>query len=76
MKGKRDLLKPGRVSRGSWSLSTVTVSGRHIVMVPLDMLCVLQMFVKEGTLMKVSKKSRQPRHLFLVIICTIQNFRI
>lgn len=36
MKGKRDLLKPGR------------------------------MFVKEGTLMKVSKKSRQPRHLFLM----------
>ncbi|XP_051804218.1 FYVE, RhoGEF and PH domain-containing protein 5 isoform X2 [Acanthochromis polyacanthus] len=36
MKGKRDLLKPGR------------------------------MFVKEGTLMKVSRKSRQPRHLFLM----------
>nr|XP_020488783.1 FYVE, RhoGEF and PH domain-containing protein 5-like isoform X1 [Labrus bergylta] len=36
VKGKRDLLKPGR------------------------------MFVKEGTLMKVSKKSRQPRHLFLM----------
>nr|XP_046240492.1 FYVE, RhoGEF and PH domain-containing protein 5 isoform X2 [Scatophagus argus] len=36
IKGKRDLLKPGR------------------------------MFVKEGTLMKVSKKSRQPRHLFLM----------
>ncbi|KAG7229599.1 hypothetical protein INR49_012622 [Caranx melampygus] len=35
VKGKRDLLKPGR------------------------------MFVKEGTLMKVSRKSRQPRHLFL-----------
>lgn len=30
------------------------------------LLCFLQMFVKEGTLMKVSKKSRQPRHLFLV----------
>lgn len=25
-----------------------------------------QVFVKEGTLMKVSRKSRQPRHLFLV----------
>uniref|UniRef100_A0A3B4XYI8 FYVE, RhoGEF and PH domain containing 5a n=1 Tax=Seriola lalandi dorsalis TaxID=1841481 RepID=A0A3B4XYI8_SERLL len=36
VKGKRDLLKPGR------------------------------MFVKEGTLMKVSRKSRQPRHLFLM----------
>ncbi|XP_068171063.1 FYVE, RhoGEF and PH domain-containing protein 5 isoform X2 [Antennarius striatus] len=36
LKGKRDLLKPGRI------------------------------FVKEGTLMKVSKKSRQPRHLFLM----------
>ncbi|XP_056129111.1 FYVE, RhoGEF and PH domain-containing protein 5 isoform X2 [Lampris incognitus] len=36
VKGKRDLLKPGRV------------------------------FVKEGTLMKVSRKSRQPRHLFLM----------
>ncbi|CAK6958664.1 FYVE%2C RhoGEF and PH domain-containing protein 5 isoform X1 [Scomber scombrus] len=36
MKGKRDLLKHGR------------------------------MFVKEGTLMKVSRKSRQPRHLFLM----------
>ncbi|XP_061640567.1 FYVE, RhoGEF and PH domain-containing protein 5 isoform X2 [Phyllopteryx taeniolatus] len=36
MKGKRDLLKAGR------------------------------MFVKEGTLMKVSRKSRQPRHLFLM----------
>ncbi|KAM9409089.1 FYVE, RhoGEF and PH domain-containing protein 5 isoform 3-T3 [Pholidichthys leucotaenia] len=36
VRGKRDLLKPGR------------------------------MFVKEGTLMKVSKKSRQPRHLFLM----------
>ncbi|KAM3621326.1 uncharacterized protein V6R79_009710 [Siganus canaliculatus] len=36
VKGKRDLLKSGR------------------------------MFVKEGTLMKVSKKSRQPRHLFLM----------
>ncbi|CAG5983654.1 unnamed protein product [Menidia menidia] len=36
MKGKRDLLKPGRI------------------------------FVKEGTLMKVSRKSRQPRHLFLM----------
>ncbi|XP_047439075.1 FYVE, RhoGEF and PH domain-containing protein 5 isoform X2 [Mugil cephalus] len=36
MRGKRDLLKPGR------------------------------MFVKEGTLMKVSRKSRQPRHLFLM----------
>ncbi|XP_029006830.1 FYVE, RhoGEF and PH domain-containing protein 5 isoform X2 [Betta splendens] len=36
VRGRRDLLKPGR------------------------------MFVKEGTLMKVSKKSRQPRHLFLM----------
>ncbi|KAK6321554.1 hypothetical protein J4Q44_G00085300 [Coregonus suidteri] len=36
VRGKRDLLKPGRV------------------------------FVKEGTLMKVSRKSRQPRHLFLM----------
>ncbi|XP_072307744.1 FYVE, RhoGEF and PH domain-containing protein 5 [Eucyclogobius newberryi] len=36
VKGKRDLLKPGRI------------------------------FVKEGTLMKVSRKSRQPRHLFLM----------
>ncbi|CAB1423406.1 unnamed protein product [Pleuronectes platessa] len=36
VKGKRDLLKSGR------------------------------MFVKEGTLMKVSRKSRQPRHLFLM----------
>ncbi|XP_032369560.1 FYVE, RhoGEF and PH domain-containing protein 5 isoform X1 [Etheostoma spectabile] len=36
VKGKKDLLKPGR------------------------------MFVKEGTLMKVSRKSRQPRHLFLM----------
>ncbi|XP_068576241.1 FYVE, RhoGEF and PH domain-containing protein 5 isoform X2 [Cebidichthys violaceus] len=36
VKGKRDVLKPGR------------------------------MFVKEGTLMKVSRKSRQPRHLFLM----------
>ncbi|XP_018535602.1 FYVE, RhoGEF and PH domain-containing protein 5 isoform X1 [Lates calcarifer] len=36
VKGKRDLLKPGR------------------------------MFVKEGTLMKVSRKNRQPRHLFLM----------
>ncbi|XP_043108212.1 FYVE, RhoGEF and PH domain-containing protein 5 isoform X2 [Puntigrus tetrazona] len=36
VKGKRDLLQPGRV------------------------------FVKEGTLMKVSRKSRQPRHLFLM----------
>uniref|UniRef100_A0A3Q2YNC4 FYVE, RhoGEF and PH domain containing 5a n=1 Tax=Hippocampus comes TaxID=109280 RepID=A0A3Q2YNC4_HIPCM len=36
LKGKRDLLKAGR------------------------------MFVKEGTLMKVSRKSRQPRHLFLM----------
>lgn len=27
----------------------------------------LQMFVKEGTLMKVLKKSRLPRHLFLVL---------
>uniref|UniRef100_A0A665U8B5 FYVE, RhoGEF and PH domain-containing protein 5-like n=1 Tax=Echeneis naucrates TaxID=173247 RepID=A0A665U8B5_ECHNA len=36
VKGKRDLLKHGR------------------------------MFVKEGTLMKVSRKSRQPRHLFLM----------
>ncbi|XP_068450505.1 FYVE, RhoGEF and PH domain-containing protein 5 isoform X1 [Clinocottus analis] len=36
VKGKRDLLKAGR------------------------------MFVKEGTLMKVSRKSRQPRHLFLM----------
>uniref|UniRef100_UPI0037E8F05D FYVE, RhoGEF and PH domain-containing protein 5 isoform X2 n=1 Tax=Semicossyphus pulcher TaxID=241346 RepID=UPI0037E8F05D len=36
VKGKRELLKPGR------------------------------MFVKEGTLMKVSRKSRQPRHLFLM----------
>ncbi|XP_059185473.1 FYVE, RhoGEF and PH domain-containing protein 5 isoform X2 [Centropristis striata] len=36
VKGKRDLLKPGR------------------------------MFVKEGTLMKVSRKCRQPRHLFLM----------
>ncbi|XP_041836559.1 FYVE, RhoGEF and PH domain-containing protein 5 isoform X2 [Melanotaenia boesemani] len=36
MKGKKDLLKPGRI------------------------------FVKEGTLMKVSRKSRQPRHLFLM----------
>ncbi|XP_067360612.1 FYVE, RhoGEF and PH domain-containing protein 5 isoform X2 [Channa argus] len=36
VKGKRDLLKPGRL------------------------------FVKEGTLMKVSRKSRQPRHLFLM----------
>lgn len=36
VKGKRDLLKPGR------------------------------MFVKEGTLMKVSRKTRQPRHLFLM----------
>lgn len=26
----------------------------------------IQVFVKEGTLMKVSRKSRQPRHLFLV----------
>ena len=25
-----------------------------------------QVFVKEGTLMKVSRKCRQPRHLFLV----------
>lgn len=32
----------------------------------LRVLRFLQMFVKEGTLMKVSKKSRQPRHLFLV----------
>ncbi|XP_031423317.1 FYVE, RhoGEF and PH domain-containing protein 5 isoform X3 [Clupea harengus] len=36
VRGKRDLLQPGRV------------------------------FVKEGTLMKVSRKSRQPRHLFLM----------
>uniref|UniRef100_A0A1A8EZZ6 FYVE, RhoGEF and PH domain containing 5 n=3 Tax=Nothobranchius korthausae TaxID=1143690 RepID=A0A1A8EZZ6_9TELE len=36
IKGKRDLLKPGRI------------------------------FVKEGTLMKVSRKTRQPRHLFLM----------
>ncbi|XP_077583220.1 FYVE, RhoGEF and PH domain-containing protein 5 isoform X1 [Stigmatopora nigra] len=36
MKGKKDLVKAGR------------------------------MFVKEGTLMKVSRKSRQPRHLFLM----------
>ncbi|XP_051528911.1 FYVE, RhoGEF and PH domain-containing protein 5-like isoform X2 [Myxocyprinus asiaticus] len=36
VRGKRDLLQPGRV------------------------------FVKEGTLMKVSHKSRQPRHLFLM----------
>ncbi|KAM4612575.1 FYVE, RhoGEF and PH domain-containing protein 5 isoform 2-T2 [Polymixia lowei] len=36
VRGKRDLLKPGRV------------------------------FVKEGTLMKVSRKCRQPRHLFLM----------
>uniref|UniRef100_A0AAQ4NX56 FYVE, RhoGEF and PH domain containing 5a n=1 Tax=Gasterosteus aculeatus aculeatus TaxID=481459 RepID=A0AAQ4NX56_GASAC len=36
VRGKRDLLKPGRI------------------------------FVKEGTLMKVSRKSRQPRHLFLM----------
>ncbi|XP_013988870.2 FYVE, RhoGEF and PH domain-containing protein 5 isoform X1 [Salmo salar] len=36
VRGKRDLLKPGRV------------------------------FVKEGTLRKVSRKSRQPRHLFLM----------
>ncbi|XP_062842965.1 FYVE, RhoGEF and PH domain-containing protein 5 [Trichomycterus rosablanca] len=36
VKGKRNLLQPGRV------------------------------FVKEGTLMKVSRKSRQPRHLFLM----------
>lgn len=36
VKGKRDLLKSGRI------------------------------FVKEGTLMKVSRKSRQPRHLFLM----------
>ncbi|XP_044026819.1 FYVE, RhoGEF and PH domain-containing protein 5 isoform X2 [Siniperca chuatsi] len=36
VKGKRDLLKPGR------------------------------MFVKEGTLMKVARKNRQPRHLFLM----------
>lgn len=28
--------------------------------------CPSQVFVKEGTLMKVSRKSRQPRHLFLV----------
>lgn len=31
----------------------------------------LQMFVKEGTLMKVLKKSRLPRHLFLVLFSTI-----
>ncbi|XP_065131932.1 FYVE, RhoGEF and PH domain-containing protein 5-like [Paramisgurnus dabryanus] len=36
VRGKRDLLQPGRV------------------------------FVKEGTLMKVSRKCRQPRHLFLM----------
>ncbi|XP_016147649.1 FYVE, RhoGEF and PH domain-containing protein 5 isoform X2 [Sinocyclocheilus grahami] len=36
VRGKRDLLQPGRV------------------------------FVKEGTLMKVSRKSRQPRHVFLM----------
>ncbi|XP_059385323.1 FYVE, RhoGEF and PH domain-containing protein 5 isoform X2 [Carassius carassius] len=36
VRGKRDLLQPGRV------------------------------FVKEGTLMKVSRKSKQPRHLFLM----------
>lgn len=36
VRGRRDLLQPGRV------------------------------FVKEGTLMKVSRKSRQPRHLFLM----------
>uniref|UniRef100_A0A8C2HS33 FYVE, RhoGEF and PH domain containing 5a n=1 Tax=Cyprinus carpio TaxID=7962 RepID=A0A8C2HS33_CYPCA len=36
VRGKRDLLQPGRI------------------------------FVKEGTLMKVSRKSRQPRHLFLM----------
>lgn len=29
-----------------------------------------QIFVKEGTLMKVSRKSRQPRHLFLVNVAS------
>ena len=30
--------------------------------------------MKEGTLMKVSKKSRQPRHLFLVTIYSACTF--
>lgn len=90
MKGKRDLLKPGRVSVVHPLLFSVTLSKHRCeeawilnrvhrsvfgdqnsftdaVFFPPTVCCfVWQMFVKEGTLMKVSKKSRQPRHLFLV----------
>ncbi|KAG7270246.1 hypothetical protein CRUP_013963 [Coryphaenoides rupestris] len=69
LQGKRDVLKPGRVSPAQphplpdmWRRGRVSPARPH----PLpDMWRRGRVFVKEGTLMKVSRKCRQPRHLFL-----------
>ncbi|XP_035517614.1 FYVE, RhoGEF and PH domain-containing protein 5-like [Morone saxatilis] len=41
-----------------------------------DLLQPGRVFVKEGTLMKVSRKSRQPRHLFLVNTASYRNGKV
>lgn len=90
LKGKRDLLKAGRVSSAIFvilsafehnnipEISTERLSDElkarwsmFLTFLKVFPFVCLQMFVKEGTLMKVLKKSRLPRHLFLVLFSPI-----
>lgn len=58
------------VPRPSAALSTGNPLARPVARLRAFLSDFQQVFVKEGTLMKVSRKSRQPRHLFLVNAAT------
>ncbi|KAG2470440.1 FGD5 protein, partial [Polypterus senegalus] len=67
VRGQKELLRPGRVSTALPDKNIVLNKshGRHAGVL-VSCVFLKKVFVKEGTLMKVSGTNRHPRHLFLM----------